>query len=80
MRVLNSVGRTEKYGAQFEASPFVYSYSMTRMSESHGPSISKVAAGISVERMEFSTLRMAVRGMRKRSSCSAISSVATSEG
>jgi hypothetical protein len=43
------------------------------MSESHGPSISKVPAGTSVERMEFSTLRMVVRGMRKRTSCSAMS-------
>jgi hypothetical protein len=50
------------------------------MSESHGPSSSKVAAGISVERIEFSTLRMAVRGMRKRTSCSAMSWVATGEG
>lgn len=47
------------------------------MSESHGPSISNVAAGISVERIEFSTLRREVRGMRKRTSCSAISSFAT---
>jgi hypothetical protein len=43
------------------------------MRESHGPSISKVAAGISFESMEFSQLRIAERGMRKRTSCSEIS-------
>jgi hypothetical protein len=47
------------------------------MRDSQGPSISKVGAGISVERIEFSTLRMAERGMRKRTSCSAISWIAT---
>lgn len=47
------------------------------MRDSQGPSISKVGAGISVERIEFSTLRMEERGMRKRTSCSAMSWVAT---
>lgn len=47
------------------------------MRDSQGPNVSKVAAGISFERIEFSTLRIADRGMRKRSSCSAMSCVAT---
>jgi hypothetical protein len=67
----------EKYAAQLEASPLKYSYSMTRMRDAQGPSISKVAAGISLDRIEFSTLRIAERGMRKRSSCSVMSCVAT---
>ena len=71
--MLNSEGRTEKYGDQFEEGPLRYSYSMTRMRESHGPRVVNVEAGISLERSEFSTLRMAERGMRKRSSCSGMS-------
>ena len=47
------------------------------MRDSHGPSVSKVAAGISLDRIEFSTLRIAERGMRKSSSCAAMSCVAT---
>lgn len=47
------------------------------MRESQGPRSEKVAAGISRERMLFSTLRIEARGMRKRSSCSAISWPAT---
>src|SRR5690242_1704867 len=50
------------------------------MRESHGPRVSKVAAGISFDRIEFSTLRIAERGMRKRISCSAIFCVATVNG
>jgi hypothetical protein len=45
---------------------------MTRIRESHGPRSAKVEAGISVLRMLFSTLRMEARGMRNRSSCSAM--------
>lgn len=49
------------------------------MRESHGPRVSKVAAGISLDRMEFSTLRMAERGMRKSISSWAMSCVATAK-
>ena len=47
------------------------------MRESQGPRREKVVAGISEERMLFSTLRMEGRGMRKRSVCSGISWTAT---
>jgi len=47
------------------------------MRESQGPRSEKVVAGISVERILFSTLRIDARGIRKRSSCSAISLQAT---
>ena len=47
------------------------------MRDSQGPRSAKVEAGISVPRILFSTLRMEARGMRKRSSCSAIFWVAT---
>jgi hypothetical protein len=47
------------------------------MRESQGPRRAKAEAGISVLRMLFSTLRIEARGMRKRSSCSAMSWVAT---
>jgi hypothetical protein len=50
---------------------------MTRMRESQGPRRENVEAGISRLRMLFSTLRIEARGIRKRSSCSAIGSVAT---
>lgn len=50
---------------------------MTRIRESHGPRWSKVGLGISLERIEFSTERMAERGTAKRSSSSAMSCVAT---
>lgn len=49
------------------------------MRESHGPRWSKVAFGISLERIEFSTDRMAERGIVKRSSFSERSCAATEE-
>lgn len=47
------------------------------MRESQGPRASKVALGISFERIEFSTERIAERGIRKRSSSSSMFCAAT---